>query len=447
MNSPIQKFEIKGLLGEKDVLLEFESEISIFIADNGSGKTTILSIIYAVLSRKLNRLRRFTFDLIAVTFENGKVIEIPSSLVQPLLDLSRSDPRARSLMNQVPEGTLQQLMIETAGSSYFQFRGHPLVADISEMIGTPPRYLYETLHARSKQEQLTFSVGTGDPEEIRKSLDDNFPFALLYFPTYRRIEEELEHLGYERKEDVRTDGLIQFGMTDVNARIKKITEEIRSSSVNWYSRINGQMLSQLVDGIKVDEEARRSIRDQGALKIVLDRIGSNIDAAHKKHIMQLVETGGIEHEKYEALVYFLSNLIKIYDQQKDLDNSIKAFTRVCNKYLGEKEVLYDESAVSIGIVQKWNGKAVDLSKLSSGEKQIISLFSKIYLEPAVPLALLFDEPELSLSIEWQRMLLPDIVASGRCKFLVATTHSPFVFDNQFDTHTTDLNRFIRRIKV
>ncbi len=234
-------------------------------------------------------------------------------------------------------------------------------------------------------------------------------------------------------------------MSDVSARIKKITEDIRSSSVNWYSKINGQMLSQLVDGIRVDDEARTSIRDQGALKIVLDRIGNNIDHLHKGHIMQLVESGGIDHEKYEPLVYFLSNLIKIYDQQKELDNSIKEFTRICNKYLAEKEVVYDESAVSIGIIQKWNGKPVDVSKLSSGEKQIISLFSKIYLEPGDAFALLFDEPELSLSIEWQKMLLPDIVGSRRCKFLVATTHSPFVFENEFDRHTRDLGRFIKRI--
>ncbi len=445
MSSPVRRFEIKGLLGEKDVSLLFDSEISIFIADNGTGKTTILSIIYAVLSRKLHRLRRFTFDVITIEFENGKVIEIPSALVQPFNELSRSDPRVRRLLHHVPEGALQQLSLDTTGANYIQFRRHHLVNEISDIAGVPARYLYDLLHSPSGHEQLTLTPDIGDPETIGKAIEENFPFGLLYFPTYRRIEEELEHLGYERKENVRTEGLIQFGMSDVSARIKKITEDIRSSSVNWYSKINGQMLSQLVDGIRVDDEARTSIRDQGALKIVLDRIGNNIDHLHKGHIMQLVESGGIDHEKYEPLVYFLSNLIKIYDQQKELDNSIKEFTRICNKYLAEKEVVYDESAVSIGIIQKWNGKPVDVSKLSSGEKQIISLFSKIYLEPGDAFALLFDEPELSLSIEWQKMLLPDIVGSRRCKFLVATTHSPFVFENEFDRHTRDLGRFIKRI--
>jgi predicted ATPase len=96
------------------------------------------------------------------------------------------------------------------------------------------------------------------------------------------------------------------------------------------------------------------------------------------------------------------------------------------------------------VIQKWNKKPIDFAKLSSGEKQIISLFSRLHLEPGKPLALLFDEPELSLSIEWQRMLIPDIVASGRCKFLLATTHSPFVFENAFDANAYDLSKFITR---
>jgi predicted ATP-binding protein involved in virulence len=204
------------------------------------------------------------------------------------------------------------------------------------------------------------------------------------------------------------------------------------------------MLSQLVDGVPVDESTRRSIENKDALKIVLDRIGSNITPDHKQHIVELLESGELKEERYNTLVYFLSNLLKVCDQQKDLDNAIKEFTRVCNKYLGEKEVVYNESDVTISILQKWNRRPVALATLSSGEKQIISLFSRLYLETGKPLALLFDEPELSLSIEWQRTLIPDIIATGRCKFFLATTHSPFVFENEFDSHAFDLEQFVSR---
>ncbi|MGT3292290.1 AAA family ATPase [Yersinia enterocolitica] len=80
-----------------------------------------------------------------------------------------------------------------------------------------------------------------------------------------------------------------------------------------------------------------------------------------------------------------------------------------------------------------------MDTLSSGEKQIISLFAMLYLKNDTNLAIFFDEPELSLSMEWQKTLLPDIVNSGKCNFLFCTTHSPFIFDNELIANTTDLS--------
>lgn len=445
MKPAIKRFEIKKLLGEKDVTIEFSSEITILIADNGIGKTTILGIIYAVLAGQLHRLRRVEFESIRVEFESGKVIEIPATSIQAPLDLSDSNPAMRRLLRQVPEQLIYQLFDETKGLDLLGFRRHPLTNELMQVAGVPAQYIFNLLFSDQRRQSELFGVAVS-PQDIRKQLHEDFPYSLLYFPTYRRIEEDLEHLGFQRREGFRSEVLIQFGMTDVNERLKKITEQIKSSSVAWYSKINGQMLSQLVDGIKVDDETRKTIQDKGALKIVLDRIGENITPGHKKHIIELVDSGETAKDQYDSLVYFLSNLVKIYDQQRDLDNAIKEFTRVCNKYLVEKEIVYNESDVEIGILQKWNKKPIALAKLSSGEKQIISLFSRLYLELGKPLALLFDEPELSLSIEWQRMLIPDIVASGRCKFLLATTHSPFVFENEFDDRAFDLSRFIRRLQ-
>jgi predicted ATPase len=141
-------------------------------------------------------------------------------------------------------------------------------------------------------------------------------------------------------------------------------------------------------------------------------------------------------------VYFLSKLVGLYEQQKEKDNSIKQFTAVCNKYLHKKKIIYDETSVEISIVQERNHKPIDIRNLSSGEKQIISLFSKIYLDSDDEYIILFDEPELSLSLEWQRLLLPDILKSGKCKLLLAVTHSPFIFDNELDVNAIDLDDFV-----
>jgi predicted ATPase len=135
-------------------------------------------------------------------------------------------------------------------------------------------------------------------------------------------------------------------------------------------------------------------------------------------------------------------LIDIYRDQKGLDDSIKTFVEVCNKYLVSKQMRFNESSVTLDVIREKTGKAVKLNQLSSGEKQIISLFSKIYLEQHENLTVLFDEPELSLSIEWQKMLLPDILSSNKCKFLLAVTHSPFIFKNELDLHAVGMSIYI-----
>ena len=60
---------------------------------------------------------------------------------------------------------------------------------------------------------------------------------------------------------------------------------------------------------------------------------------------------------------------------------------------------------------------------------MISTFSKIFLEDEKELIILFDEPELSLSVPWQEEFIYDISQASKCKFLLTVTHSPFIYRN------------------
>ena len=113
---------------------------------------------------------------------------------------------------------------------------------------------------------------------------------------------------------------------------------------------------------------------------------------------------------------------------------------VCNVYLTGKKLIYDNVNYNIVIqlttdevgVTGNNPGTLTLRMLSSGEKQIVSLFSHVYLSSGRRFFVVIDEPELSLSIIWQRRFLPDIIASGRCDGLVAVTHSPFIWQNELE---------------
>ena len=43
----------------------------------------------------------------------------------------------------------------------------------------------------------------------------------------------------------------------------------------------------------------------------------------------------------------------------------------------------------------------------------------------------------------RKELLPDIMKSKKCNFLLAVTHSPFIFDNDLDKYAIGLDRYIQ----
>ena len=136
-------------------------------------------------------------------------------------------------------------------------------------------------------------------------------------------------------------------------------------------------------------------------------------------------------------------LIESYEKQKIYDDKIKKFADACNKYLNGKQFVFDQSELKLYVEENdKKGNIIELSNLSSGEKQIVSLFSKLYLENEKECILIIDEPELSISMKWQKMLLPDIMRSENCKLLLTVTHSPFIFENEFDMDAKEMRNCI-----
>lgn len=103
-----------------------------------------------------------------------------------------------------------------------------------------------------------------------------------------------------------------------------------------------------------------------------------------------------------------------------------------------KWLVLNKQDFSIKVKSLPTGRKVPIESLSSGEKQMISLFSRLFLYEREKIVLI-DEPELSLSIDWQRDILPDTLLSPTCRQLIAITHSPFVFDNGLEPFAGSLN--------
>ncbi|EKI3603217.1 ATP-binding protein, partial [Salmonella enterica subsp. enterica serovar Cerro] len=100
------------------------------------------------------------------------------------------------------------------------------------------------------------------------------------------------------------------------------------------------------------------------------------------------------------------------------------------------------------VYDDFSGDRIQLNDLSSGEKQVISLMSILYLYDNNNKIILIDEPELSLSLPWQKLLLPDIDQCNTVSQVIAITHSPFIFDNELAVNATAMKvTKIKKIKL
>lgn len=455
-NQFIQEFEIIGLFGYKDVCITFNHSILIVIGENGFGKTSILNALNFLITHSYKRLLEIKFNAIRLTIDDKEFFYERNLIEQYSSYVDRKDNEEHSIIDFVRRNidkkvfsTAVELIEAGKRKEFFSFINND---DFLKTI--PGNLLFQELFTWNEQTK-TFSNF-----RAMENLIDSYDYTVLFYPTYRRVEvdyQSLFPLGERRRlmhfEEERNneheDMSIRFGMKDVARRIETITDIIRKSSLEGFANVSGDVIHQMLD---MNSGAKHDLNcTEDELRIVLDRTGNKLNESDKSVILNQFK----KHDKAlfgnDFLLFYLQQLLMIYRSQEKYDSAINKYCDVCNKYLSDKKFVYDASNVTLAIYRCIDGKPiissdnkVQLNQLSSGEKQIVSIFSQIYLEQNKKYVVLFDEPELSLSIYWQENLLPDIIASGNCMFLMAVTHSPFIFGDKLKQYTIGMHEFIKR---
>ena len=438
--SNIKSFSVYGLFGTDDIHIPFDENIKILVGENGIGKTQVLNLFYYTLTRNFFRLDEFSFDELILEFNDRNPIKIDKASVNELTKGIYDNPIVKEFINEYGYSEFEMLRTRVKGNRRkleMEFEYNPKFRKY------PITHLFRVFEqVEMNNGNLSNQFFRNCKEEIESGIEGS---EIMYFPTYRRVEEDLYNLGYNDEILKQENTLIQFGMDDVKKRFTQIESKIDKLLKEGFSKITSEILSQLVKGFSHTDNNFLSKINENDIEIILARVGKELSENDKNEIRNSVKNQSFENP---SLTYILKKLVEIYDKQKELDDSVKKFKDICNKYLINKKVFYDESAIKIFIKSEKTDSEIDLSKLSSGEKQIISTFSKIYLsESDKRFIVLFDEPELSLSIIWQQQLLPDIINLGKCELLLAVTHSPFIFDNELDKYAIGLDQYIKPLET
>lgn len=149
----------------------------------------------------------------------------------------------------------------------------------------------------------------------------------------------------------------------------------------------------------------------------LEAIMNKIDEKIKKNIEKYGFTFFEKEDIAERTRESITNKIK------EIQDNIIITNKLLSTGYGGLEIVIQSGRIKV----KKNSEVINYEKLSSGEKRIIKLFLSVVFEKAD--IYLIDEPEVSLSLNFQSKLINDLVylCERKGSRIVLATHAPYIF--------------------
>ena len=485
----VEQFVIEGLHGYRTVSLSSNHAATVLIARNGSGKTTLLGALDAFLRGQFLRLSGLRFSVIRCSLRG---------LTEPL-ELHYEDVQALTEMPDDPSFQHEIRRFSVAPNALVDFVLHdyrPLRDNYSELHENEifsklvASFQYRTIDARKYLDRLFEMLVSGRNTNVDKVLAGLKQVIgdteIVYLPTYRRIELPLSDdpkddrisgrrrpsirakLGISRKVLFGSD--IQFGLSDISERLRELNNDMLFSSNQGYREISANIINEMLDGtFERDNPGQSELPDRETLLLFFSRLKEGRRSPRFSdfsipNIDRIYREGAIPYESNKFLQYFLAKLNTVIEATRGIEGIVERFIEQCNKYLSDRDgagpdtcadaenvedgktLRLDRKDLTVVVESDATKRKIPLDSLSSGEKQVISLFARLYLYSG-PKIILIDEPELSLSMDWQRKILVDIINAPTCTQIVAITHSPFVFDNELEAFARALGVRVDRVSA
>lgn len=228
-------------------------------------------------------------------------------------------------------------------------------------------------------------------------------------PSYKRMYEEFVD-GISEGEKTRLDFGIYASFTQFYHKDKLI------SSSEIKERVNVDVVSTFDKPLPKEEDESSAFKE-----LKESRPMSHLD----KKLFDCMETYS----------YYIGNLANKIELQvlngKDVNTEFiqkvysqkHIFERILNDLLKDSGKKIDLTK-SKPIIVLSSGKHISMYDLSSGEKQILYIMLKVLLQERKEYIMFLDEPELSLHVDWQEVLIDKIIELNPNCQLIISTHSP-----------------------
>lgn len=447
----ITRFEIKGLHGFFDYDVNLNEDITFLFGENGSGKTTVLSMLDHVVSGEIYKLFNYKFKKITVYFNENDIVGSESqhnnSVCVHLKNINRK--KTTKQLNIKFKGEDKTVLFESeyvSENGYFEGsyeirRSFFNQYKIAEEIRNCFNYLFLPLNRLNYQVQ---DFDNRDFRIFRNKILHNSDFTFNYNESMYSVEH-----------------LVSRSVAEINMRINKLNEKIRQDilkSALEMSRGNidldeffkyfakDDLISELEDtkkryikllqDLKTITTVEQKEEYNQYFSDLIDQVKNSVTAREQGEKRNLPAT---LIGTYVELIR-IKKLIKIYENIEnkilELQTPINDFLKYTNKFLkdgkDEKEIIVTALG-EVFFVTNYTEEHVKLKYLSSGEKQIVTLISNLIFRVDKSKFTIFivDEPELSLHLSWQKKIVSIIHEINKNMQLIFATHSPEIIGRYY----------------
>ena len=468
MSGTLSQFRIEGLHGRRTLDVRITDNVLVLVGENGTGKSTVANFIYYFLTRQWHRLLDYQFASITAVLDDRPLVVRREDLTEDSVAIREQMPLRPSSYGRFTR-EVHSLLRSTTPAEILENPSY--ILRLADRMGMPSHYVKEVLIALSMGELHV--PNSGPLRNASERIEQSLSGKVLYLPTFRRIEQDLKRIypGLQKEIDQARERaprrelndsyieLVEFGMGDVEKTIADKMQLLKDKLlITDLNRLIGTYLRDVIHGDYTSGDMLPKLTkiDDATVEAILARVPRTIlQEEEKRMLLAMVRRVKTEHaipDDVRVVAHFLSQLIDLQQAQQESEKDVVEFARACNHYLHpSKEIRYNTREFKVVVTHAPEGDAPEqelaLRMLSSGEKQIVSLFSQIFLSDIEEYFVIIDEPELSLSVTWQKRFLHDIIGSGRCKGLVAVTHSPFIYDNELDQYAHSLDEFVEPYHV
>lgn len=407
----LKSVRIEGFWGENIIETSFFQDSSIFIGRNGTGKTTFINILQAIISVDIEVLYNLQFEKVILNLECDKAKrKVEVSKIAENLEF-------RKLTYKIGTKVFELPMIASNEIRYLserQGRLHPKyfknIRDIKEELQSLIRLSYLSVYREQIIKNDPFSEQ--DRENRGNSIDIKLMQLMNSLTKFQfQLETELSSLSKRFQENVLKSMLYNpdFDQVDIS---KAINLNLRAINIG---------LKQAYRGLGILDTETSDIVDVHvqAISKATESINNHVKDTSKPLYPNDV-TPLTLLRRTEKIIELSTNL---EDKKKEIFKPINSYLELLNEYHDTKEFSFEQGGKG-GLIITKKGAPIPISQLSSGEKQLIIILTETLIQRETPTVFIADEPELSLHIEWQRKIVPSIRKLNPNAQVIIATHSP-----------------------